>query len=87
MERVYIDRHGAAPKVFVKFTSQLSALRVSPLLVLACFGWLVADVSRLSMLWKAESLMEIPSPPFSLTPKDLSKASMRRVSLHDNTKY
>jgi splicing factor 45 len=29
VERVYIDRHGAAPKVFVKFTSQLSALRVS----------------------------------------------------------
>lgn len=28
VERVYIDRHGAAPKVFVKFTSQLSALRV-----------------------------------------------------------
>ncbi|PMD56712.1 uncharacterized protein K444DRAFT_631884 [Hyaloscypha bicolor E] len=27
VERVYIDRHGAAPKVFVKFTSQLSALR------------------------------------------------------------
>jgi splicing factor 45 len=29
VERVYIDRNGAAPKVFVKFTSQLSALRVS----------------------------------------------------------
>ncbi|KAF4616215.1 hypothetical protein G7Y89_g15191 [Cudoniella acicularis] len=27
VERVYIDRHGAAPKVFVKFTNQLSALR------------------------------------------------------------
>jgi len=30
VERVYIDRHGHPPaKVFVKFTSQLSALRVS----------------------------------------------------------
>ncbi|KAH7356688.1 hypothetical protein BKA65DRAFT_604473 [Rhexocercosporidium sp. MPI-PUGE-AT-0058] len=27
VERVYIDRHGTAPKVFVKFTSPLSALR------------------------------------------------------------
>ncbi|KAJ5040973.1 uncharacterized protein L3040_005532 [Drepanopeziza brunnea f. sp. 'multigermtubi'] len=27
VERVYIDRHGATPKVFVKFTSQLSGLR------------------------------------------------------------
>ena len=27
VERVYIDRHGIAPKVFVKFTNQLSALR------------------------------------------------------------
>ncbi|TVY30523.1 DNA-damage-repair/toleration-like protein [Lachnellula hyalina] len=27
VERVYIDRHGELPKVFVKFTSQLSALR------------------------------------------------------------
>ncbi|KAK2625031.1 hypothetical protein QTJ16_005400 [Diplocarpon rosae] len=27
VERVYIDRHGAIPKVFVKFTSQLSGLR------------------------------------------------------------
>lgn len=35
VERVYIDRHGAPPaKVFVKFTSQLSALRVSVL----CFA-------------------------------------------------
>lgn len=35
MERVYIDRHGTAPKVFVKFTSQLSALRVSTFLLSA----------------------------------------------------
>ncbi|KAH6674603.1 hypothetical protein B0J14DRAFT_45011 [Halenospora varia] len=27
VERVYIDRHGTTPKVFVKFTNQLSALR------------------------------------------------------------
>ncbi|KAK0107135.1 hypothetical protein ONS95_003841 [Cadophora gregata] len=27
VERVYIDRHGTSPKVFVKFTSPLSALR------------------------------------------------------------
>lgn len=35
VERVYIDRHGVAPKVFVKFTNQLSALRVStPVMIL-----------------------------------------------------
>ncbi|EHK99169.1 putative Splicing factor U2af large subunit A [Glarea lozoyensis 74030] len=27
VERVYIDRNGETPKVFVKFTNQLSALR------------------------------------------------------------
>ena len=28
VERVFIDRHDAKPKVFVKFTAELSALRV-----------------------------------------------------------
>lgn len=32
VERVYIDRQSAPAKVFVKFTNQLSALRVSLLL-------------------------------------------------------
>lgn len=43
VERVYIDRHGAAPKVFVKFTSQLSALRVSDHI---CTCWSTADLGN-----------------------------------------
>lgn len=43
VERVYIDRHDATPKVFVKFTSQLSGLRVRISLNLL---WNIANVPQ-----------------------------------------
>jgi hypothetical protein len=43
--------------------------------------------SRPSMPSKGEFSMVIPSLPYSSRPRDLSKASMSKVSLHVSIKY
>ncbi len=73
MERVYIDRHGTAPKVFVKFTSPLSALRVSP--AISYDEFYTNSIARQSMHLKDETLVAILSPPYFMTQKLLKKAS------------
>ena len=75
VERVYIDRHGDAPKVFVKFTSQLSALRVS-CLCLAHSKLPILTSQRLSTHWKDGISVGIPSLLYSMRQRGLSKVSI-----------
>ena len=80
VERVFIDRATpVAPPVFVKFTSQLSALRVGSLLSSPRLSR-ANLICRPSMPWRGGSSMGIPSPHDSTTPRSLRTEFTREVS-------